>query len=375
MANKLPLKADHVGSLLRTETLKKAREDYQNKKIDAAALKSVEDTEIEKLVQKQIEVGLKAITDGDFRRIMWHHDFFVGLGGIEFVQLESGLEFSDGIKTQPISYEIVDKITFNNHYMVEHFKFLKAAIDKYGDGTQVAKFTIPAPSVIAYRAVNEKEKEIYPDSTEMFKDLGIAYREMVNALYEAGCRYIQFDDTTLTTFTDPNFSSMMVNTTGLELKKLLNVIVETTNYALQDKPEDLIATVHMCRGNFRSKHIHADGGYEYVAPVFDKLKYDAFFLEYDNDRSGGFEPLKNIKRRDIEIVLGVITSKFAELEDPDTLKDRIQEASQYIPLENLALSPQCGFASSEEGNDVTEEEQWAKLDHMIKIAGHVWSNN
>lgn len=373
MMHKLPLKADHVGSLLRSAPIQSARKAYQQKEMTQAELTKVENIEIKKLVQKQIDIGLKAITDGEFRRLFWSHDFFVGLDGIEFIEVDRGIRFSDGVKTKPIAFEIVDKIKFNHHYMIEHFKFLKQTVDELGDGSQVAKFTIPAPSVIMYRYVNEREKVIYPDATDMFKDLARAYQEMVQALYEAGCRYLQFDDTTLTTFTDPKFSTMMVETTGLALPELLHTIIETTNTALQDKPEDLTTTVHMCRGNFRSKSMHADGGYDYVAPFFDQLNYDAFFLEYDDERSGGFEPLKDIKRRDVEIVLGLITSKTPTLEDVDYIKNRIQQASRFIPKENLALSPQCGFASTEEGNDLTVEQQWAKLSHVIKIAEDVWN--
>lgn len=372
MGLKLPLKADHVGSLLRSEPLKQARKAFEHNEITQQQLTEIEDREIRNIVQKQIDIGFKAITDGEFRRMFWSHDFFAGLDGIEFKELEHGFEFSDGVKTKALAYEITGKIKFNHHYMVEHFRFLKKAVDELGDGTQVAKFAIPAPSVIMYRYVNEREKEIYPKAEDLFQDLGIAYREMVNALYEAGCRYLQFDDTTLTTFADPAFSSMMVNTTGLSLEALLDLFVETTNYALQDKPEDLITSVHLCRGNFRSKHMHADGGYEFVAPVFDRLNYDAFFLEYDDERSGGFEPLKEVKRRDVEIVLGLVTSKFPELEDPEMIQARIREASRFLPLENLAISPQCGFASTEEGNELTEEEQWNKLAHVVSIAANTW---
>jgi len=372
MTKKLPLKADHVGSFLRTEPIKKARADYANGKINQAALKKIEDQEIEKLVQKQIEVGLKTITDGEFRRIVWHHDFFSGFEGIELIKNERKATFGSGNKPKPLTFVITDKIKNNNHYMIEHFKFLKKAVEKYGDGTQVAKFAIPAPSVIMYRSISVKEKEIYSNAVDMFHDLGVAYREVVNALYEAGCRYIQFDDTTLTAFNDATFTSRMIESTGLNKDEILDLIIKTTNDALQDKPEDLITTVHMCRGNFRSKHLHSDGGYEYVSSIFDKLNYNAFFLEYDDERSGDFEPLKNIKRRDVEIVLGLFTSKFPELEDPDAIQERMKEASQYIPLENLAISPQCGFASTEEGNVLTEEEQWNKIKHIIKLADSVW---
>ncbi|GGE35082.1 hypothetical protein GCM10011391_12250 [Pullulanibacillus camelliae] len=372
MASTLPLKADHVGSLLRTAPVKEARAAYANQTIDKAALKEIEDREIEKIVQKQIEVGLKAITDGEFRRIVWHHDFFSGFEGIELVQNERKATFGGGNKPKPITSIITGKIRNHHHYMLEHFEFLKQAVEKYGDGTQVAKFAIPAPSVIMYRSIEEKEKAIYPNAVDLFHDLGVAYREVVNDLYEAGCRYIQFDDTTFTGFNDATFTNRMVEATGMSRDDILECIIETTNYALQDKPEDLITTVHMCRGNFRSKHLHSDGGYDYVAPIFDRLNYDAFFLEYDNERSGSFEPLQAVKRRDVEIVLGLVTSKLPALEDPEVIRERIKEASHYVPLENLAISPQCGFASSEEGNLLTEAEQWNKLEHVIKIAESVW---
>lgn len=375
MTNHLPFKADHVGSFLRTEAIKQAREAYSKGKIDCASLKEVEDREIEKLVQKQIEVGLKTITDGEFRRIIWHHDFFSGFDGIEMIKNERKRTFGGRNKPKPITVIITGKIKTNNHYMIEHFKFLKNAVDKYGDGTQIAKFAIPAPSVIMYRSISDNEKDIYPNARELFYDLGVAYQKVVKTLYEAGCRYIQFDDTTFTAFNDPTFTNRMMDSTGLNKDEILDLIIETTNYALQDKPDDLISTVHMCRGNFNSKHLHTDGGYDYVAPIFDQLNYNAFFLEYDDERSGGFEPLKMIKRRDREVVLGLFTSKFPKLEEPEAIDERIKEASQFIPLENLAISPQCGFASSEEGNVLTEGEQWKKIKHIIKIAESVWGQS
>ncbi|MEK4299387.1 5-methyltetrahydropteroyltriglutamate--homocysteine S-methyltransferase [Oceanobacillus sp. FSL W8-0428] len=373
MTSKLPLKADHVGSFLRTDPVKQARASYANGEINRAALREVEDQEIEKLVKKQIDVGLKAITDGDFRRSFWHLDFFVSLKGIEKVEIDRGLQFADGIEVRRVSYEIKDKIEFDeNNALINDFLYLNDLVKKYGDGTQVAKVTIPAPGVIFYRNVTEDEKKVYADARALFRDLGKAYREVIRQLYNAGCRYIQFDETTLTTFADENFVSLMTGITDLSKEEVLQLIIDATNYALEDKPADLLVSVHMCRGNFKSKHIHADGGYDYVAPSFDKLKYDAFFLEYDNERSGDFKPLENIQRRNAEVVLGVFTSKFPELEDEDVINRRIKEASQYIPLENIALSPQCGFASTEEGNILTEEEQWNKVKHIIQIAENVW---
>lgn len=372
MANKLPLKADHVGSFLRTEPLAKARKSFKDDEITKDQLTIVEDEEIERLVKKQIEVGLKAITDGDFRRKYWHSDFFYGLNGLERVIIEQGVAFADGSRVQAENYAIVDKITGDNHPLVEHFKFLKNKVDELGDGSQVAKFTIPAPGVIMYRQVNDLEKEIYPDARELFRDLGRAYKQVVKDLYDAGCRYIQFDETTLTTFKDPNFTSHMIQASGLSKEEILDAIVEATNIALSDKPADLLTTVHMCRGNFKSMHMHADGDYGYVAPAFPKLAYDAFFLEYDDHRSGGFEPLKHLQDTDKTAVIGIFTSKTGKLEDADLIKQRIDEASQFLPLEQLAVSPQCGFASSEEGNLLTEEEQWNKIKHVINIADSVW---
>lgn len=368
----LPLKADHVGSFLRPEALKQARAAYIAGEIDAAALKEVEDIEIEKLVQKQIEIGLCSITDGEFRRTVWHHDFFSGFNGIDLIHNERKDVFGDNHNPKPISIEITGKITYDDHYMIEHFEFLKQAVDRHGNGEQVAKFTIPAPSVIMYRTFQESDHEIYPNAKDLFYDLAVAYQEVVKALYEAGCRYLQFDDTTFTAFNDPTFTNRMIEATGLEKDEILELIINTTNEALRNKPEDLITSVHMCRGNFRSKHLHSAGGYEYVARIFDQLDYHAFFLEYDDERSGGFEPLQYIKRRDVEIVLGLITSKSGELEEVDEIIKRIHEASAYIPLENLAISPQCGFSSSEEGNVLTEQDQWNKIRHIIEIAKRVW---
>lgn len=371
-ANRLPAKADHVGSFLRPERIKQARKKLKNGAIDEAELNRIENEEIESLVQKQIDLGLKSITDGELRRAFWHYDFFVGLDGIDWTESERKEIFGSGNKPKMPTIEITGQIKYKDHYMIEHFTFLKKMVDKHGDGTQVAKFAIPAPSVIMYRAVNEKEMEVYPDAVDIFQDLAVAYQKVVQTLYDAGCRYIQFDDTTLAAFYDSTFINRVTATTGLNKKGIIELIVRTTNEALKDRPEDLLVTVHMCRGNFRSQHLHTDGGYDLVAPYFDELPYDAFFLEYDDERSGDFEPLKHMKRKDVEVVLGLVTSKFSELENPDTLEQRMEEAAQYIPLENLAISPQCGFASSEDGNKLTEEEQWNKIRHVIEIADRVW---
>lgn len=373
MTNKLPLKADHVGSFLRTESIKQARAAYQDGEIDKAALRETEDKEIEKLVKKQIDVGLKAITDGEFRRSWFMHDFFWGLKGVGYSRREGGIEFK-GEATNSDSFEVTGKITFDNHYMLEDFKFLQSAVNLYGDGTQMAKVSLPSPSQILYRIPSDKEKEIYPEIQDLFKDVAIAYNDTIHAFYNEGCRYLQLDDTVLSALADPEFPDILEKMSGLTINDLVELLIATIRYALKDKPEDMIITTHMCKGNFKSTYLY-EGGYERVAEYLDRLPFDGFFLEYDDERSGGFEPLSNIGGEERTVVLGLITSKNGELEDKDYIINRIKEASNYISLEQLALSPQCGFSSTEEGgNDLTEEEQWNKISHVIEIADDVWGS-
>lgn len=375
MANtlvKAPFKADHVGSFLRTEPIKEARKAFANGEIDKEALKVIEDKEIEKLVQKEIEVGLKSITDGEFRRAWWHLDFLAGLEGVEFFETEYVSNFK-GAKTKNNAIKVVGKVDFNNHYMVEHFKFLKQAVDKYGDGSQVAKFSIPSPNMLPTRIQGD---EYYNGNREQFdNDTVAAYQKAIQAFYDAGCRYLQLDDTSWIDFVSEERIKAVEEREGKKVVDIIATRVRCLNDAISNKPEDMVITMHICRGNFRSTYI-TSGGYDQISDaIFAELKVDGLFLEYDDNRSGDFEPLKSFKRDDQTVVLGLITSKFPELEDPDTIKDRIKEASQSIPLENLALSPQCGFSSTEEGNILTEEEQWNKISHMIKIAESVWGNN
>jgi 5-methyltetrahydropteroyltriglutamate--homocysteine methyltransferase len=369
---KAPFKADHVGSFLRTAPLKEARTAYVNGEIDKDALKAVEDKEIEKLVQKQIETGLKSITDGEFRRSWWHLDFLSGLEGVEEFETEYISQFK-GAKTKNKAIRVVGKVSFNHHYMLEHFTFLKEAVEKYGDGSQVAKFSIPSPNMLFTRI---QEDSYYEGNREQFyNDTVAAYQKAIQAFYDAGCRYLQLDDTSWIDFVSEERITAVVEKLGMDVQEIIDTRVSCLNDAISKKPADMLITMHICRGNFRSTYI-TSGGYDNISDaIFANLNVDGLFLEYDDNRSGDFEPLKNFTRNDQTVVLGLITSKFAKLEDPETIKERIKEASQYIPLENLSLSPQCGFASTEEGNELTEEEQWNKINHVIKIAQDVWRNN
>jgi 5-methyltetrahydropteroyltriglutamate--homocysteine methyltransferase len=369
---KAPFKADHVGSFLRTAPLKEARTAYVNGEIDKDALKAVEDKEIEKLVQKQIETGLKSITDGEFRRSWWHLDFLSGLEGVEEFETEYISQFK-GAKTKNKAIRVVGKVSFNHHYMLEHFTFLKEAVEKYGDGSQVAKFSIPSPNMLFTRI---QEDSYYEGNREQFyNDTVAAYQKAIQAFYDAGCRYLQLDDTSWIDFVSEERITAVVEKLGMDVQEIIDTRVSCLNDAISKKPADMLITMHICRGNFRSTYI-TSGGYDNISDaIFANLNVDGLFLEYDDNRSGDFEPLKNFTRNDQTVVLGLITSKFAKLEDPETIKERIKEASQYIPLENLSLSPQCGFASTEEGNELTEEEQWNKINHVIKIAQDVWENN
>ena len=369
---KAPFKADHVGSFLRTEPIKEARKAYANGEIDKAALTAVEDKEIEKLVQKEIEAGLKSITDGEFRRAWWHLDFLAGLDGVEEFETEYISNFKNA-KTKNKAIKIVGKIDFNDHYMIEHFKFLKETVEKYGDGSQVAKFSIPSPNMLFTRIQGD---EYYNGNKEQFfNDTVVAYQKAIQAFYDAGCRYLQLDDTSWIDFVSEERIQAVVEKEQMDVQNIIDTRVRCLNESISKRADDLLITMHICRGNFRSTYI-TSGGYDQISDaIFANLNVDGLFLEYDDNRSGDFEPLKSFKRSDLTVVLGLVTSKFPELEDADRIKARITEASRYIPLDNIALSPQCGFASTEEGNILTEEDQWNKVKHIVKIAENVWTNN
>jgi 5-methyltetrahydropteroyltriglutamate--homocysteine methyltransferase len=360
-----PYRADHVGSLLRPQALKEARAKRDRNEITAQALTAIEDREIERVIRKQEELGLKLATDGELRRTWWQFDFFRGLDGVEMYTADRGIQFH-GVMTKSHALKIDAKVGFSGHPMLEHFKFLKAH-------TRVTpKMTIPAPSTLHFRQGRAAiSKEIYPDLDGFFADVGKAYRAAIGAFYDAGCRYLQLDDTAWAMACDPSERSHSKER-GDDPDTLPQLYARATNAALEGRPADMVITMHSCRGNFRSTFI-ASGGYEFVAEqLLGNTDLDGYFLEYDTDRAGGFEPLRYFPKGKKQLVLGLVTSKFGKLEKRDEIKRRIDEATKYVALDQLCLSPQCGFASTEEGNALSEEEQWAKLRMVVEIADEVW---
>jgi 5-methyltetrahydropteroyltriglutamate--homocysteine methyltransferase len=362
-----PFRADHVGSLLRTAPLKEARVKRAQGAISAAELKEVEDREIEKLIAKQEAVGLKLATDGEFRRTWWHFDFFRGLDGVTPYTTASGIQFH-GVQTKAEGIKVTGKIGFSGHPMLEHFKFLKS------HARATPKMTIPAPSTFHFRQGRAAiGGDVYPTLEPFFDDLAAAYRAAIAAFYEAGCRYLQLDDTAWSMLCDPNERAQS-KARGDDPDALPRTYARLTNAALEGKPADLTVTMHSCRGNFRSTFI-ASGGYEFVAEqLLGHTGFDGYFLEYDTERAGGFEPLRLFPKGDKRLVLGLVTSKSGKLEHKDDVKRRIEEATKHVALDQLCLSPQCGFASTEEGNVLAEEEQWAKLRMIVEIADEVWGS-
>jgi methionine synthase II (cobalamin-independent) len=360
-----PFRADHVGSLLRPAVLKDARAKFAQGAITASQLREIEDREIENVVRKQEDVGLKLATDGEFRRSWWHFDFFRGLDGITPYSTECGIQFH-GVQTKAEGIRVTGKMGFSGHPMLEHFKFLKRH-------TRVTpKMTIPAPSTLHFRQGRASiSQEAYPDLDRFFDDLARTYRSAVRAFYDAGCRYLQLDDTAWAMICDPN-ERVHSRSRGDDPDALPKRYARLTNAALEGKPADMAVTMHSCRGNFRSTFI-ASGGYEFVAEhLLGDTQLDGYFLEYDSDRAGGFEPLRFFPKGKKQLVLGLVTSKTGKLEKKDDVKRRIDEATKYVDLDQLCLSPQCGFASTEEGNVLAEDEQWAKLRMIVEIAAEVW---
>ena len=362
---KAPFRADHVGSFLRPAALKEARAKREQGAITAAELKAVEDREVEKIIKKQEEIGLKLATDGEFRRSWWHFDFLGMLDGVELYESDQGIQFR-GVQTKAQSLRIVGKVGFSNHPMLEHFKFLKAHT------SVTPKMTIPAPPVLHFRLAKDGiRKDVYPDLDGFFHDLGQAYKQAVKGFYDAGCRYLQFDDT-VWAYLCSQEELRKARERMSNVDQLQDIYARVINAALEGKPADMTITTHVCRGNFRSTWI-SEGGYEPVAEtLLGKVNYDGYFLEYDSDRAGGFEPLRFLPKGNKAVVLGLVTSKSGTLEKKDDVKRRIDEAAKFAPLEQFCLSPQCGFASTEEGNVLAEEEQWAKLRMIKELADEVW---
>ncbi len=360
-----PFRADMVGSLLRTAPLKQARAQYAKGEISADALKQVEDREIEKIIKKQEEVGLKLATDGEFRRSWWHFDFYKGLDGVEMYQTGEGIHFA-GVDTKAESVRVVGKVGFTGHPHIEHFKFLNAR------AKVTPKMTIPAPSTLHFRQGRQSiSHEVYPDLAAFFDDLAITYQKAIHAFYDAGCRYLQLDDTAWSMICDPKQREES-RKRGDDPDALPQQYTRMTNKALEAKPADMVITMHSCRGNFRSTFI-ASGGYEFVAEqLLGNTNLSGYFLEFDTNRAGGFEPLRFFPKGKKQLVLGLVTSKSGQLESRDEIKRRIDEATKYVALDQLCLSPQCGFASTEEGNVLAEEEQWAKLRMIVELAEEIW---
>jgi 5-methyltetrahydropteroyltriglutamate--homocysteine methyltransferase len=361
---KPPFRADHVGSLLRPAALKQARDQFAHGKIDAAALKAVEDREVKSVIQKQEAAGLQSITDGEFRRSWWHLDFLWGLDGVERHVMDNGIAFA-AVKTRNEGVQVTGKIGFSGHPMIEHFKFLKA------NTTRTPKMTIPAPSALYGRpSMTPINKAVYPNTEKMFEDLGQAYKKAVRAFADAGCRYLQLDEVFIAMLCDPKYRQQMKDR-GDDPDALGPLYGDLINVAISDIPSDMTVTMHLCRGNYKSTFM-GSGGYESMQEVlFDRIKVHGYFMEYDTERAGGFEPLKRLQKGR-SAVLGLVTTKTGTLEGKDAIKRRIEEAAKFTSLDQLCLSPQCGFASTEEGNVLAEEEEWAKLRMIGEIAREVW---
>jgi 5-methyltetrahydropteroyltriglutamate--homocysteine methyltransferase len=362
---KPPFRADMVGSLLRPAAIKDARARHAANEIDTAGLQTIEDREIETIVRRQEAIGLQAVTDGEFRRSWWHFDFFRELVGCELREADHGIQFQ-GLQTKAQTIAVTGKIDFPSaHPMLAHFNFLKRI------ARATPKMTIPSPSVLHFRQGYAAIKGVYPDIDAYFDDLALAYQKAIRAFYDAGCRYLQLDDV-VWAYLCSEEQRAAARERDDDVSRLPERYARTINKALEAKPADMMMTMHVCRGNFRSTWI-SSGGYEPVAEtLLQTLNLDGYFLEYDTDRAGGFEPLRFLPKGPKIVVLGLVTSKNGTLENKDDIKRRIDEAARFAPLEQFALSPQCGFASTEEGNVLTEEAQWAKLREIVEIAQDVW---
>jgi 5-methyltetrahydropteroyltriglutamate--homocysteine methyltransferase len=363
-----PFRADHVGSLLRPPALREARAAHAAGTLPAAALRAEEDRHISAAIRKQEAIGLRAATDGEYRRAYWHYDFVARLAGTELYVPEQKVEFKGGVKL-PHMLRVTGRIAWREPVFIDDYRFVAANVT-----TAMAKQTIPAPSVVHFRGGRQAiDPKIYPDLGGFFADLGTAYHDAVQAFAAAGCRYLQLDEVNIAYLCDPEQIAGL-KARGDYVDGLLGIYAELINRAIAGRPADMVVSMHLCRGNFRSTFV-ATGGYEPVAEVlFNTIGVDAYFMEYDTDRAGGFEPLRFVPRGPKIVVLGLVTSKTGELESKDALKRRIDAASRYLPLEQLALSPQCGFASTEEGNLLTEDQQWRKLELCIEVAREVWGS-
>ena len=359
---KPPFRADQVGSLLRPPELVQARARFRKNEITANELKAIEDSCVREAVAKQEAIGLQSITDGEMRRDWWHLDFMTRLDGVTAVA-NPGPKFG-GTEEQPPIPSVTGKVDCTKPIMVEDFVFLKE------NTTSTAKFTIPSPAMLHLRGGRGSiSKEIYPDLGAFWADTAAAYRKAIRHLADAGCSYLQLDDVSFSYLCDPRIQETC-RRNGDDPAQLPRTYADAVTAALDDRPAGMTVTMHTCRGNFKSSWV-ASGGYEPVAEAMFSSAVDAFFMEFDSERAGGFEPLRYLPK-DKKVVLGLVTSKTAALESKDFLKKRIEQASKFVPLENLCLSPQCGFSSTHHGNALTADEQWRKLERVVEVAREVW---
>jgi 5-methyltetrahydropteroyltriglutamate--homocysteine methyltransferase len=372
-----PFRADHVGSLLRPPEVLRARNDFAAGRIGADKLRGVEDAAIREVVRRQEEVGLRSVTDGEFRRESWHMDFIYQLGGIQKVHDDTiRVAFRNDQKTYewaPPSAHVVAPLRLEHTIFGDAFAFLAGAVSAVTGTTAVAKLTIPSLSMVHYRGGRSAiDASVYPGLDQFWTDLAAAYADEIRRLYDLGCRYLQLDDTSLAYLNDPA-QRRHVAEIGGDPARQHEQYIANINRALAGRPADLAVTTHMCRGNNQSMWA-AEGGYDFVAEaLFNELDVDGFFCEWDDERSGGFEPLRFVPKGK-RVVLGLVTTKRGELERKDDLKRRIEDASRFVDGDQLALSPQCGFSSTKEGNDLTHEQQWAKLALIVETAQEVWDS-
>ncbi len=359
---KPPFRADQVGSLLRPKALADARKLFKEGKLDAKSLEEIENRSILEAVRKQEAIGLQAITDGEFRRDWWHLDFMSQLDGVTSTA-NPGPKFG-GTEEQPPIPSVTGKVGCSKPIMADHFVYLKSV------AKQTAKFTIPSPAMLHLRGGRSSiSKAVYPDLDEFWSDTATAWRAAIGHLAEAGCTYLQLDDVSFSYLCDPKIQET-ARKNGDDPAKLPRTYADAVTRALKDRPDGMTVTMHTCRGNFKSSWV-ASGGYEPVAEAMFSSAVDAFFMEFDSERAGGFEPLRYLPRGK-KVVLGLVTSKIPELESKEFLKKRIDEASKFVPLEDLCLSPQCGFSSTHHGNSLTADEQWRKLERVVEVAREVW---